>query len=66
MPKIKTVKTASKRISRITKNGKIMRMTMSAQHLARRKSKRAKQNALNQVVVHKTDAKQLKRLVPYL
>ncbi len=66
MPKIKTVKTAAKRISRITKNGKIMRLQMSAQHLARRKSKRAKQNANNQVIVNQSDAKNIKKLVPYL
>jgi large subunit ribosomal protein L35 len=66
MPKIKTVKSAAKRISKITKNGKIMRLEMSAQHLARRKSKRAKAKANNQAVVHSTDSKKMKRLVPYI
>lgn len=66
MPKIKTVKSAAKRIKKITKNGKIIRLEMSAQHLARRKSKRAKAKANNPTSVHATDAKRIKSLVPYL
>ena len=66
MPKIKTVKSAAKRIVKITKNGKLVRLTMAVQHLARRKSKRSRQNAFTKTVIHKTDAKKIKRLVPYL
>lgn len=66
MPKIKTVKSAAKRIARITKNGKVMRLGMSAQHLARRKSKRARKNAYNQSPIKEVDVKKIRRLVPYL
>jgi ribosomal protein L35 len=37
MPKIKTVKSAAKRIVKITKNGKLIRLKMSGQNWARRK-----------------------------
>jgi len=66
MPKLKTVKSARKRISKITKNGKILRLTMASQHLARRKSKRARKNALNNTPFNKSDVKKIQKLVPYL
>ena len=66
MPKIKTVKSAQKRIVKVTSNGKLLRLTMSSQHLARKKSKRARQNALSKNVISKADTKKIKRLIPYL
>lgn len=66
MPKIKTVKSAQKRIVKITSNGKILRLSMSSQHLARKKSKRARRNALQSRKINKVDVKKIKRLVPYL
>lgn len=65
MPKIKTSKSASKRIIKITSQGQLVRLTMSAQHLARRKSKRARQNAINQHAVHKSVRKRILRVIPY-
>jgi large subunit ribosomal protein L35 len=66
MPKIKTVKSAAKRIVKITKNGKLIRLKMSGQHLARRKSKRARSNAFTKLSLKSADSKRIKRLVPYL
>lgn len=66
MPKLKTVKSAQKRIIKITANGKLMRLTMSSQHLARKKSKRARKNALMNTTINKVNVKKMKRLVPYL
>ena len=66
MPKLKTVKSAAKRIVKLTANGKLMRLNMASQHLARRKSKRACKNALSKAVINPVDAKKIRRLVPYL
>lgn len=66
MPKLKTVKSAAKRIVKLTANGKLMRLNMAAQHLARRKSKRARKTALSKTVINPVDAKKIRRLVPYL
>lgn len=65
MPKIKTSKSASKRIVKITKNGKVIRLKMASQHLARKKSKRARRNALGQTGVSVSDIRKIKRLIPY-
>ena len=65
MPKIKTVKSASKRIVKISKNGKLMRLSMSSQHLVRRKSKRARKNALKKIALSLADSNKIKRLLPY-
>ncbi len=65
MPKLKTSKTASKRITKVTKNGKFMRLQMDAQHLARRKSKRARKNAASKQQISAVDVKKLKKLLPY-
>ncbi len=45
MPKMRTVKSAAKRIQRITRTGKILRSKMSAQHRRKGKSKRTKREA---------------------
>lgn len=64
-PKIKTVKSAAKRIVKITPRGKFLRLKISTQHLARKKSKRSKKEALKKLKVAKADLKRIKRLVPY-
>jgi len=66
MPKLKTVKSAKKRIARITKNGKILRPCMSAQHRTTGKSSRSLKNSQKLVELSSTDEKRIKRLVPYL
>lgn len=65
MPKLKTVKSAAKRIVNITSNGKLMRRKMSAQHRNKGKSKRTKREASQLLVVTKGDAKKLRRMLPY-
>lgn len=65
MPKIKTSKSAKKRIVKITKNGKYIRRGMSAQHLARRKSKRTKNQAKENYLISKANIKTIKKLLPY-
>ncbi|MBP6930373.1 50S ribosomal protein L35 [Patescibacteria group bacterium] len=61
--KLKTPKTVSKRIKKITANGKILVLTTSAQHLATNKSKRRRRASRNTVVMAKGNVKQYKKLV---
>lgn len=65
MPKMKTVKSAAKRIHRMTRSGKLMRLAMSAQHRRKGKSKRAKREAGHLIAVTAADLRRIKRLVPY-
>lgn len=63
--KLKTYKTAAKRIQTITGTGKAMRLTMSSQHLTSGKSKRALKTTKMLVQVSRADIKRIKRLLPY-
>lgn len=63
--KLKTVKSAQKRIANITKRGKLIRRKLSAQHLVSGKTKRTRQNSAKKQVVAKADSKKIKRLLPY-
>lgn len=63
--KLKTSKSATKRIAKFTKKGKIIRRKMAAQHLRQGKSKRTKKLAGKFTTVSKTDSKKIKKLVPY-
>lgn len=63
--KLKTVKSAAKRIQRITGSGKAMRLRMSAQHLAPGKSKRSLKSSKLKFAVHPADIKRIKRMLPY-
>jgi ribosomal protein L35 len=63
--KLKTVKSAKKRIVNITKNGKIIRRKMSAQHLVAGKSKRTRRSAVAETTLTKSFAKRVKQMVPY-
>lgn len=65
MPKLKTSKSALKRVVKITGKGKILRYKMSAQHRAKGKSKRTKKEAMKEMEFSKGDAKKLKKLIPY-
>jgi ribosomal protein L35 len=64
MPKIKTRKSASKRIAKITKGGKVIRRKITAQHLARKKSKRTRKTAGDKIALDTTDRKII-NLLPY-
>ncbi|HEY1074841.1 MAG TPA: 50S ribosomal protein L35 [Patescibacteria group bacterium] len=63
--KLKTNKTASKRIANITGTGKAMRLKMSAQHLAPGKSRRTLKNSKFLLPISGADIKRMKRLLPY-
>lgn len=65
MPKMKTVKSAAKRIAKITRNDKMLRSKMSAQHRRKGKSKRTKREAGQVFEVIKGDQKKLRRMLPY-
>lgn len=62
--KQKTVKTATKRF-RFTKTGKILRRTISAQHLTAGKSKRTLRKNTKMQSVSISDKKNIKQMVPY-
>lgn len=65
MPKMKTSKSAAKRIVKITRNDKMIAGHMSAQHRRKGKSKRVKRQSHDTIVVIKGDTKKLKRMLPY-
>jgi len=62
--KAKTVKTARKRITSVTKNGKLMRRKLSAQHLTTGKSKRTLRNSTKKVAMSQADTKKIRKLIP--
>ena len=66
MPKLKTKKSAAKRF-RITGSGKkIMRRKAFKNHLLERKSKeRTRRRLSNMTVVHETDEKAVRAMMPY-
>lgn len=63
MPKFKAKTTVKKRISKITKSGILLRNKISARHLVRRKSKRAKQNRMSKQSIKTNDIKKIKQLL---
>jgi len=65
MPKLKTNKTAAKRVKKITASGKILRRKILAQHLVHRKSSRTIEQSGQTLEFSKSDSKKIKRLVPY-
>lgn len=64
--KLKTNKSAKKRIVSVSKSGILMRNKMSAQHLTTGKSKRAKNNTDRKTAIHPADLKKMKQMVPNL
>ena len=66
MPKLKTSKSAAKRIIKVSKNGKIIRRKMSAQHRTKGKSTRTLLSSRKQKNVSKSDTKKIKKLIPYI
>ena len=65
MPKIKTCKTAAKRISK-TGSGKFKRNKAFKSHILEKKTAKRKRRLSKHPVVDSTSVKQLKRLLPYL
>jgi large subunit ribosomal protein L35 len=65
MPKIKTCKTAAKRF-RKTGSGKFLRNKAFKSHILEKKSIKRKRKLTGTAVVDKSNAKALKKLLPYL
>jgi len=64
MGKLKTKKSASKRF-RITKSGKVLRKRSCTSHILTKKSRKRKRNLRRASVVFKTEARMLKKIMPY-
>ena len=65
MPKIKTSKTAAKRLAKITSSGRPVRRKMLSQHLARRKSRRTVKASGDDAFFSPSEAKKIIKLNPY-
>jgi large subunit ribosomal protein L35 len=65
MPKIKTHSSSKKRF-RVTGTGKIKRSRAYTSHLFNSKSPKRKRNLRKQAIADVTNAKVIKRLIPYL
>jgi large subunit ribosomal protein L35 len=65
MPKVKTHRGVAKRV-KVTASGKIKRSRAFHSHLLSSKTPKRKRNLSQTVVVHSTNEKNIKKLVPYL
>jgi large subunit ribosomal protein L35 len=63
MPKQKTSKAVAKRV-RVTKSGKMKRKSAFASHIMGKKSAKRKRNLSKPKLIHKSDARRIKRLLP--
>ena len=64
MPKIKTNRSAAKRLSR-TGSGKVKRNHMNTGHILTKKSKKRKRHLRKSALVAASDMKRVDRLIPY-
>ena len=64
MPKIKTHSGAKKRF-KISKGGKVIRAHANKNHILSKKSPKRKRGLRKTALVDKTNAAQIKRLIPY-
>ena len=64
MPKQKTHRGAAKRLS-ITKNGKVKRAQAYKSHILTKKPTKRTRNLRNAAYVFSTEAKTMKKLIPY-
>ncbi len=64
MPKLKTSKTAVKRIKKITRSGNVLRRKMSAQHRMHGKNKKIKQRSKQARTLNSGDYRKIKKLIP--
>ena len=65
MPKLKTHCATKKRIIKITKNGKIKRASAFRSHILNKKPTKRMRHLRAPVYADKTNAKNLKKLLPY-
>ncbi len=64
MPKMKTRKSAAKRL-RVSSNGKVKYKKMGLRHILTKKSTKRKRNLRKPGVLHPTEEKRVKKLLPY-
>ncbi len=65
MPKIKTHRGAAKRF-KLTGTGKVKRSKAFKSHILTHKSAKRMRHLKNATLVHKTEEKNIKRLLPYM
>lgn len=63
MKKFKAKKSISKRVAKITGKKKLMRLTMSVRHLARKKSKRSRNKSSTLKVLTPGNAQRIKKIL---
>ncbi len=64
MPKMKTRKSASKRL-RVTKNGKVKYKKQGLRHILTKKSTKTKRNLRKTGILSDSEQKRVKKLLPY-
>ena len=65
MPKLKTRKAVSKRVS-VTGTGKLKKTKANKQHILTKKSPKRKRNLRKSDLVDSTNLKQMKKVLPYI
>ena len=65
MPKIKTSRAAAKRFKK-TGTGKLKRMKAYKSHILTKKSRKTKRNLRKAILTDATNAKVMKKILPYL
>ena len=65
MPKVKTKRAAAKRF-KVTGTGKLKRMKAYKSHILTKKSQKRKRNLRKSTVTDPTNAKNMKKILPYL
>ena len=65
MPKIKTSRAAAKRF-KVTGTGKLKRMKAYKSHILTKKSRKTKRNLRKAIMTDATNAKVMKKILPYL
>ena len=64
MPKLKTKRSAAKRF-KVTGTGKLMKMKANKNHILNKKTTKRKRRLRKAVEVDQTNAKMMKRMLPY-
>ncbi|MDO4619803.1 MAG: 50S ribosomal protein L35 [Lachnospiraceae bacterium] len=65
MPKMKTKRAAAKRF-KVTGTGKLKRMKAYKSHILTKKDRKTKRNLRHATIVDATNAKVMKKILPYL
>jgi len=65
MPKIKTHRGAAKRFS-LTGSGKVKRSRAYASHILTKKTTKRKRHLRKSTILHKSDTREIKMLIPYM